>query len=80
LKKEEYIRELTTRLENQVKYPNVSKAGRKSKATDANVAEVLRLHKIGHSYSNIAKIITENSGEYICKSTVANIIKGKNRP
>jgi chromosome segregation ATPase len=57
-----------------------NKAGRKSKATEENVAEIIRLRNEGYSYGGIAKIITESSGEYICKSTVANIIKGKKCP
>jgi hypothetical protein len=79
-KKEEYIKELTARLENQTKTSTKNKAGRKSKATDENVAEITRLRNEGYSYAGIAKIITESSGEYICKSTVANIIKSKKCP
>ena len=82
--KDEYIEELhaqvdeliTERHQHFIKVK--SKVGRKSKATDENVAEITRLRDEDYSYSQIAEIITENSGEYICKSTVANIIKGKN--
>jgi predicted RNase H-like nuclease (RuvC/YqgF family) len=56
-----------------------SKVGRKSKATDENVAEISRLRDEGYSYAGIAKIIIENTGEKISKSTVANIVTGKNR-
>jgi intein-encoded DNA endonuclease-like protein len=42
------------------------------------MSAVLQMHEEGFSYSQIAKNLTETSGEYICKSTVANIIKGKN--
>jgi len=79
--KDEYIEKLhaqvdeliTERHQHFIKVK--SKVGRKSKATDENVAEITRLRDEGYSYSQIAEIITENSGEYICKSTVANIVQ-----
>jgi len=78
--KDEYIEELHAQVDELITERHQhfirakSKAGRKSKATDENLAEITRLRDEGYSYSQIAEIITENSGEYICKSTVANIV------
>ncbi|MCL2638885.1 MAG: helix-turn-helix domain-containing protein [Oscillospiraceae bacterium] len=83
--KDEYIEQLHTQVEelmvekHQLYYikdnMNKSKVGRKSKATEENIAEIARLHNEGFSYSQIAKYITENSKENISKSTVAKIAK-----
>jgi predicted RNase H-like nuclease (RuvC/YqgF family) len=70
IEKDEYIEQLH---EITLK-KNSRKVGRKSKATDENIIEITRLHNEGHSYSQIAKHITENTGEKISKSTVANIV------
>jgi predicted RNase H-like nuclease (RuvC/YqgF family) len=73
---ENQIKKLTAKInvfENPIH--NERGAGRKSKATDENVAEISRLRTEGYSYSQIANILTENSGEYISKSTVAKIAK-----
>ena len=72
---EEQIEQLTSKLsvlENPAH--NERGAGRKSKATEENVSEILRLRDEGLSYSQIAGILTENNGEYISKSTVAKIV------
>jgi DNA-binding NarL/FixJ family response regulator len=76
-KKEEYIQKLKAQIENPEKTEPPHKAGRKPKMSPDDMAEVLRMHEEGFSYSQIAKNLTETSGEYICKSTVANIIKGR---
>jgi transposase len=68
------VNEYMVELHQIVVKPSGRKVGRKSKATEENVAEIMRLHNEGVSYSQIAKYITENTGEKISKSTVANIV------
>jgi len=87
--KDEYINELrkeNERLKQKLRLAeqntpshNARGAGRKSKATPENIAEVLRLRNEGYSYGNIADAITRATGEYICKSTVAKIAWEHNR-
>jgi predicted RNase H-like nuclease (RuvC/YqgF family) len=69
--KDEYIEQLHEITSKK----NGQKVGRKSKATDENIAEITRLHNEGYSYSQIAKIFTQTTGENISKSTVAKIAK-----
>jgi len=62
-------------LEEILNVRNTRRAGRKSKATDENIAEIKRLYEKGYSYSQIAMILYWNTGESISKSTIAKIIK-----
>ena len=80
-KKDRLIKRLRAQI-NEFKQvqSNLRKAGRKSKATEENKAEIFRLREEGYSYAQIAEFITENSGEYISKSTVAKITKEYYRP
>jgi regulator of replication initiation timing len=56
--------------EEQTNARNARGAGRKSKATHENIAEIARLHNEGLSYAQISKHMN-----HVSKSTVAKIIK-----
>jgi Mg2+ and Co2+ transporter CorA len=77
-KKEEYIQKLKAQIENPEKTKPPHKAGRKHKMRPDDMAEVLQMYEEGFSYSQIAKRYTHETDVYVSKSTIANIIKGRN--
>ena len=74
IKENKSLKNQLQKIKEPPKIHNEHGAGRKSKATTENVAEILQLRSERYSYSQIANILTENSGEYISKSTVAKIV------
>lgn len=52
-------------------------AGRKKKATDQVILRVLELHKTGLSQENISRLISDELGIKISRTTVGEIVRGK---
>lgn len=61
--------------DNPPRKHNERRAGRKSKITIENAKIIARLFYEGHSFSEIADLYTQETGEKISKSTVDRVTK-----
>lgn len=67
-----------TEIKNQHKPKhNERGAGRKKKATDRVILRVLELHKTGLSQENISRLISNELGIKISRTTVGEIVRGR---
>ncbi len=75
----EHLKNNILQMNNQLsdlndKVKNPLGAGRKERGSEEDVRQILELRKLGKSLGEIAKIMTNESGEHWGKSTVSNII------